>query len=77
MGAIISDKMKRARKLIEEQGFTQAEAARKTGIGKSAISMTPWYQEHAKKLRENKNAEETKTVSVPKSATRAKMRTRP
>lgn len=75
MGAKISNEMKLARKLIEKDGLTQAEAAIKTGITPSAISMTPWYKVHAQKLREKKHAEENQTVSVRKKPARAKGRT--
>lgn len=72
MGAKISNEMKLARKLIEKDGYTQAEAAIKAGITPSAISMAPWYKAHAKKLKEKKHAEKNQTVSIRKKSARAK-----
>lgn len=52
MGAKRSVEMAKALKLILEKGLSAADAARKTGITKGAISQTPEYREYmaAKKM---------------------------
>ena len=50
MAARESDAMKKARKLVTENGLTPYAAAQKVGLTRSAIYMAPWYK--AWKLRE-------------------------
>lgn len=45
MGAIRSAAMVKALKLILEKGYSAAEAARKTGLTRGAISQTAEYKE--------------------------------
>ena len=45
MAAKESEAMKKARKLVTEQGMTPYAAAQKVGLTRSAIYMTPWYKE--------------------------------
>lgn len=46
MGAKRSAAMDKALKLILEKGMSAADAAKKTGITKGAISQTPEYKTH-------------------------------
>ena len=45
MAAKESEAMKKARKLVTEQGMTPYAAALKVGLTRSAIYMAPWYKE--------------------------------
>ena len=44
MAAKESEAMKKARKLVTEQGLTPYAAAQKVGLTRSAIYMAPWYK---------------------------------
>lgn len=44
MAARESDAMKKASKLVTEQGLTPYAAAAKVGLTRSAIYMAPWYK---------------------------------
>lgn len=46
MGAKRSAEMVEALRLVLQQGISAAEAARRTGVTKSAISQTPEYRRH-------------------------------
>lgn len=48
MAALESSAMKKARKLVQEEGITPYAAAVKVGISRSAIYMAPWYKEWKK-----------------------------
>jgi DNA-binding transcriptional regulator LsrR (DeoR family) len=54
MGARESEAMKRARELVIAQGLSQAEAARRTGLTRGAISKAAWYREWKIKLEDQK-----------------------
>lgn len=45
MAAKESEAMKKARKLVMQEGFTAYAAAQQTGLTRSAIYMAPWYKE--------------------------------
>ncbi len=45
MAARETAEMKKARKLVTEQGMTPYAAALKVGLTRSAIYMAPWYKE--------------------------------
>ena len=44
MAAKESEAMKKARKLVTEQGMTPYAAAQKVGLTRSAIYIAPWYK---------------------------------
>jgi len=52
MGARTSKEMDKAKKLILEQGLTQAQAAKITGLSKAAISMSAWYRDFKKNVKQ-------------------------
>lgn len=65
MAAIESDKMKKARKLVKEKGWTPYAAAAEVGLTRSAIYMAPWYKEwKAEKCKSSKKKPAAKRVST-------------
>lgn len=45
MAARESEAMKKAKKLVTEQGLTPYAAAQRVGLTRSAIYMAPWYKQ--------------------------------
>ena len=54
MGARESQEMKKARKLVQEEGWTPYSAGRHVGLSHSAIYIAPWYKKWKEAQRKAK-----------------------